>query len=323
VTGLRFVPTPAAAGVFVCAALLAGCATPPMTAALQADPPAALAPPVRLADVPFFAQADYQCGPAALAMVLAAGGSSITAEQLVPQVYLPAREGALQVEMLATARRHGRLALALPARLDSVLAEVAAGSPVIVLQNLSLPVAPRWHYAVVIGFDLASQEITLHSGTTPGLKLPIAVFERTWARSGHWAMVAVAPDRLPASADDATVLAAAAALERVDRGAALRSYQALTARAPALAGTWFGLGNVQFAGGDLAGAARAFERATQLDPQAADAWNNLALTHLADGRLAAAHAAAQRAVALGGPRAERYAETLAAIERNAASVPAR
>jgi tetratricopeptide (TPR) repeat protein len=323
VTGQRFDPTPAAAGVFVCAALLAGCATPPMTAALQADPPAALAPAAHLAAVPFFAQADYQCGPAALAMVFAASGSAVTAEQLVPQVYLPARAGALQAEMLATARRHGRFALVLPARLDAVLAEVAAGSPVIVLQNLALPVAPRWHYAVVIGFDLASQEITLHSGTTPGLKLPIAVFERTWARSGHWAMVAVAPDRLPASADDATVLAAAAALERVDRGAALRSYQALTARAPALAGTWFGLGNVQFAGGDLAGAARAFERATQLDPQAADAWNNLALTHLADGRLAAAHAAAQRAVALGGPRAERYAETLAAIERNAASVPAR
>jgi tetratricopeptide (TPR) repeat protein len=294
-----------------------------MTAALQADPPSALAPSVRLADVPFFPQADYQCGPAALAMVLAATGSQVTAEQLVPQVYLPAREGALQAEMLATARRQGRLALMLPAKLDAVLAEVEAGTPVIVLQNLSLPVAPRWHYAVVIGFDLASQQITLHSGTTPGLTLPIAVFERTWARSGHWAMVAVAPDRLPASADDATVLAAATALERVDRGAALRSYQALTARSPTLAGAWFGLGNARYAGGDLAGATLAFERATQADPQAADAWNNLALTHLADGRLAAARAAAQRAIALGGPRTARYTETLAAIEQRAASSPAR
>jgi len=323
VTGLRFGLTPAAAGVFVCALLLVGCATPPMTAALQADPPAALVPPTRLTGVPFFAQADYQCGPAALAMVLAAGGSAVTAEQLVPQVYLPARAGALQAEMLATARRHGRLALVLPARLDAVLAEVAAGTPVIVLQNLSLPVAPRWHYAVVTGFDLAHGEITLHSGITAGLVMPIDVFERTWARSGHWAMIAMAPDRLPASADDATVLAAAAALERVDRGAALRSYKLLTARAPKLAGAWFGLGNAQYAGGDLASATLAFERATQIDPQAADAWNNLALTHLAAGRLAAARAAVQRAIALGGPRAERYLETLAAIERNAASVPAR
>jgi tetratricopeptide (TPR) repeat protein len=294
-----------------------------MTAALQADPPPARMAPIRLTHVPFFAQADYQCGPASLAMVLAADGSAVTAEQLVPQVYLPAREGALQSEMLATARRHGRLALVLPARLDAVLAEVAAGTPVIVLQNLSLPVAPRWHYAVVIGVDLASQEITLHSGTTPGLKLPLAVFERTWARSGHWAMVAVAPDRLPASADDATVLAAAAALERVDQTAALHSYRALTLRAPALSGAWFGLGNAQFAVGDLAGAARAFERATQLDPQSADAWNNLALTYLADGRTAAARTAAQRAVALGGPRAARYAETLTAIEQRAASSPPR
>ncbi len=103
----------------------------------------------------------------------------------------------------------------------------------------------------------------------------------------------------------------------------MRSYQALTARAPTLAAAWFGLGNARYAGGDLAGATLAFERATQIDPQAADAWNNLALTHLAEGRLAAARAAAQRAIALGGPRATRYTETLAAIEQRAASSPAR
>jgi tetratricopeptide (TPR) repeat protein len=309
---------PAAAGVFICAALLAGCATPPMTAGLRAEPPPALSAAVRLADVPFFAQADYQCGPAALAMVLAASGRAVTAEALVPQVYLPAREGALQAEMLAAARRHGRLAVPLPPRLDAVLTEVAAGTPVVVLQNLSLPAAPRWHYAVVIGFDLARQEITLHSGTTAALSLPLAVFERTWARSGHWAMVAVQPQWLPLTPDDATLLSSAAALERVDSTAAAGSYAALTQRSPDSAGAWLGLGNTRHASGDLAGAEQAFERATQIDPGAADAWNNLALTRLALGRSTAARSAALRAVEIGGPRAARYRESLAAIERAAA-----
>lgn len=313
------IPAPAAAGVFVCAALLAGCATPPMTAALATQPPPAIGRQALLGRVPFFPQDDYQCGPAALAMALAADGAPVAAETLVAQVYLPAREGSLQVEMLAAARRQGRLAVVLPPRLDAVLAEVAAGRPVIVLQNLSLPVMPRWHYAVVIGFDLDRQHILLHSGTTARLALPLSVFERTWARGEHWAMVATAPSILPASPDGASLLAASAALERIDPAAAGSAYAALTRRHPDLHGAWFGLGNASHATGDLDGAEQAFARATQLDPQAADAWNNLAATQLALGRVDEASVSARRAVALGGPRAARYRETLESIERRRGS----
>jgi tetratricopeptide (TPR) repeat protein len=207
------------------------------------------------------------------------------------------------------------LAVVLPGRLDAVLSEVDAGRPVIVLQNLSLPVLPRWHYAVVIGYDLDRQEILLHSGTTAQMALPMPVFERTWARSGHWAMVATEPSALPASPDASSLLAATAALERVNAAAAGRAYAALTVRHPSLYGAWFGLGNARYSAGDLAGAERAFLRATVTDPDAADGWNNLALTQLALGRVGDAHASAQRAVALGGPRAARYRETLEAVER--------
>jgi tetratricopeptide (TPR) repeat protein len=217
--------------------------------------------------------------------------------------------------MLAAARRHGRLAVVLPARLDAVFAEVDAGRPVIVLQNLSLPIFPLWHYAVVIGFDLKKQVVILHSGTTQQLALSMSVFERTWARSGHWAMVATAPDVLPASPDAETLLAAAAALERLNPRAASSAYDALTRRDPGFYGAWFGLGNSRHAQRDLIGALQAFERATQIDPRAADAWNNLALTQLALGHRAEARTAAERAVAIGGPRAARYRETLGAIDR--------
>jgi tetratricopeptide (TPR) repeat protein len=306
---------PAAAGVFVCAALAAGCATPPQTAALRAAPPASLAATRVLASVPFYAQDEYQCGPAALAMALAASGAAVTPQALQPLVYVPARQGSLQPEMLAAARRHGRLAVVLPPRLTAVLAEVAGGTPVIVLQNLSLPIAPVWHYAVVIGYDLAREEIVLHSGRTAEQRLPLAVFERTWARSGYWAMVATAPERLPMTPPDEALVAAAAALEAVDVAAARRAYAAILARAPALYAAWMGLGNSAYALGDPAAAAQAFARATQLQPQAADALNNLALALLASGRLDEARAAAQRAVEIGGPRLERYRQTLAAIER--------
>ena len=91
--------------------LLGGCAQlVPQTVALRTGWPAGVPQSVELAGVPFFPQDDYQCGPAALATVLAHSGVRVTPEALVPQVYLPARHGSLQVEMLAAARRHDRVA---------------------------------------------------------------------------------------------------------------------------------------------------------------------------------------------------------------------
>ena len=309
--------TPAAAGVVLSALLLAaalvGCATP-QTDQLARRAPDRLPRQALLANAPFFPQQQFQCGPAALAMTLNAGGLATTPEALQPQVFVPARAGSLQPEMLATARRHGRLAVVLPPRLDALLTEVADGRPVIVLQNLSLPIAPTWHYAVAIGYDLERGEIVLHSGLTERLRLPFEVFERTWARGGHWAMVADAPARLPRTPDADALLAAALALERVDAAAARAAYDALTRRAPTLL-AWMGLGNTAHAAGDHAQAASAFEHATALDAQSADAWNNLANALLALGRRDEATRAAQRAVAIGGPRSDRYRATLTTIER--------
>ncbi len=318
--GVKSDAAPATAGVvlfalLLIALLLAGCATPPQTAALAAHAPAGLPRQALLGDVPFYPQQRYQCGPAALAMTLNAAGLATTPEQLQSQVYLPEREGSLQAEMLATARRHGRLAVVLPPRLDALLAEVADGQPVIVLQNLSLPIAPLWHYAVAIGYDLERGEIVLHSGVTERQRLPLDVFERTWARSGYWAMVASTPSRLPRTPPPDALLDAAIALERVDTAAARAAYLALTERAPQTMLAWIGLGNTAYAARDFAPAAAAFERATELDPRSADAWNNLANAWAALGHRDQALAAARRAIALGGPRVDRYRDTLSTIER--------
>jgi hypothetical protein len=91
-----------------CVVYLGGCATPQVDSVLR-DRPAAL-PASQSIQIPFFAEQDHQCGPAALAMVLDATGDTVTPQQLVGSVFIPAREGSLPPEMLAAARRHGRLA---------------------------------------------------------------------------------------------------------------------------------------------------------------------------------------------------------------------
>ena len=70
----------------------------------------------------------------------------------MPQVYLPERKGSLQVEMLAAARRHGMVSYQLAPRFEDMMREIAAGTPVVVLQNLGV-FSSGWHYAVAIGYD--------------------------------------------------------------------------------------------------------------------------------------------------------------------------
>ena len=83
------------------ALLLAGCTiNPPLQLA-----PLVAADTAQLRGVPFFPQTEYECGPAALAGVLGASGVAATAQSLSPQVYLPGRQGSLQVELVAAVRR--------------------------------------------------------------------------------------------------------------------------------------------------------------------------------------------------------------------------
>jgi tetratricopeptide (TPR) repeat protein len=257
---------------------------------------------VELSDTPFFPQERYQCGPAALATVLVARGVASTPDELVSQVYVPARQGSLQAEMIAAARRQGMLAVVVEPALDAVLEEVAAGHPVLVLQNLGLDWLPRWHYAVVVGYDLAAQELVLRSGTDARRLTQFGVFLKTWDRSARWGIVVLPPGTLPARPDAARYLDAASALEALGQPdaahAAHAAYQSAVARWPNDAVAWLGLGNTEYARGEHAAAEAAFRRAVGSDPQAFAAWNNLSYALAARGCIRAARTAALCAVRL-------------------------
>jgi predicted double-glycine peptidase len=298
--------TPALAGVVVCACLM-GCATPQMTQ-LRATPSRDLPAAADLAATPFFAQKEYECGPAALAMLLTAAGVEVTPQALVEQVYLPARKGSLQAEMQAATRRHGLVAYNLAPRVQTLLQEVAAGHPVLVFQNVSLPIYPVWHYAVVIGYDLERNSITLHSGETARMEMSLFTFERLWARGSYWAMLALAPSQLPASADAAGYARSVAALESSHPAAAQAAYAAALLRWPGQAQLLLGLGNTAYALHQLDAAATAYAQAADAQADFADAWNNLAQARLELGQPALAAQAIARAVALGGVRLAQYLE---------------
>lgn len=263
--------------------VLAGCA------GLDPGPRESLPAPgtggIELTGVPFFPQEDYQCGPAALAMVLVHSGIAVTPDALVPQVYLPERKGSLQVELVAAVRRNGRIPVPIGSEVSALSAELREGRPVLILQNLRLASWPAWHYAVVVGYDPEQAVFLLRSGRTERLATPAAELRRTWALAGNWGLLVLRPGELPASDDPARYLEAVAALEGTAEPAALiAAYRAALTRWPDDFTARFGLANALRESGDLAGAERVYRSLLAERPEEPAVVNNLADLLIRRGR---------------------------------------
>jgi tetratricopeptide (TPR) repeat protein len=265
--------------------LMAGCASiPPSVSELPEHARA-----IELEDTPFYPQERYQCGPAALSTVLAKSGAAVSLEEIVDKVYLPGRQGSLQVELLAAARTERRVPYVIDGSLAAVWRELDAGRPVLVLQNLGVAAIPRWHYAVVVGIDTDRGEVILRSGTDRRRVTPRKTFLHTWRRGGYWGMVALAPDQLPAAVDRARYFEAIAALEQAGRSAeAAVAWQTALGEWPGDTVALFGLANTSFVLRDYKAAEYAYRDLLARDQSLVAARNNLALTLAEQGKFDAA-----------------------------------
>lgn len=269
--------------------------------------------------VHFYAQDDYQCGPASLAMLLSQRGFSDTPESLKDRVYLPQRLGSLQVEMVAAAREHGLLVYPLEHTLLALLREVAAGNAVLVMQNLGFNWMPQWHYAVVVGYDLNTQEIILHSGTNKAQREPFNLFMRLWNRTERWAVIALPADQLPASAEPLVYLRAASDLEQSRQlDAAKRAYTTALHAWPDQAAARLGLGNVAWAQNQPEHAVAQFRALVSDFPTLKAGWNNLAVALAAVG---CTQAARQAEACANGTQAQ-AASALPQAEPPSCAIPA-
>jgi len=279
------------------AILLLGACTPVALTELVAKP-GELPQRAEVAEVPFVAQTDYYCGPASLAMVYGWLGRESSLEALVAEVYTPGREGTLRTDLITSVRRNGFLGVPVP-DLPGLFAEVAAGHPVLVLQNLGLTRYPQWHYAVVTGYDLQARAVRLHSGTRANLNMRLDAFIHTWMRGGSWGMVVLSAGQLPAAGTEREVALTAAGLERAGHNdAAARVYRAMLDRWPNSLGAHIGLANAASRADKPAASARHLRRAIRAHPRSAAAWHNLAMVLAALDDPVAASVAARRAIAL-------------------------
>ncbi|MEW8507081.1 MAG: PA2778 family cysteine peptidase [Candidatus Thiodiazotropha sp.] len=232
---------------------------------------------LELETTPFHSQKDYQCGPAALATLLEDSGIAVTAESLLPQVYLPKKRGSLQLEMVAASRRYNRIPYVIKPDLNSLLKELQAERPVVVLQNLGLSLVPVWHYAVVIGYSAQKDEIILRSGVTRRKLLSSHRFLDTWKAGSHWGMILLKPGELPAAPELLPYLKAVAAMERLAPADSLiAAYGAALRRWPDSSIAHFGLAAAHHAKGQLKAAEDGYRKVLANKPDDPATLNNLA-----------------------------------------------
>jgi ABC-type bacteriocin/lantibiotic exporter with double-glycine peptidase domain len=171
--------------ILAAAATLAVAAAPAVAATDRAA--------VRL-DVPLIEQAPERCGPAALAMVLRFHGGGPAAAAAAERAYDPAFRGALLTDLAAAARRAGyRAAIETPAE-DSLAAHLRRRLPPVLLYRRGFGPVSRGHYAVLVGWDPARREYTLHDGGRRPRRMGAADLMRRWRTAGGLALIVRPPE---------------------------------------------------------------------------------------------------------------------------------
>lgn len=199
--------------------LLESCMIAPQTKSFL-ERPSNIPQTHEIQNVEFFPQEAFYCGPTTLAEALNFYDIEVKPEEVAPSLFIPGREGSLQIEMVSSARRYGLLAYAETTTIERLLSLVSENIPVIVLQNLGTSWYPRWHYALVIGYDLQDETVMLHTGLSERRVASMELFENTWRRGDYWMLVAIPPQKTSQYLDPFLYVRAAQDLMEVNQEAA-------------------------------------------------------------------------------------------------------
>lgn len=166
---------------FLCGLMMAGCAGEKLRSVT----------PPQFLSVPFFPTKTDQCGPSALASVLAFWKSPADIEGLKREIYITRLKGTLSMDMLLAAESHGLKASVYEGSLDDLRLQVKKGYPPILFVNLGYDLFPIGHYIVVTGFDDGRGGVFAHSGSTPNKFISYKQLLRSWNKTDRWTLLAV------------------------------------------------------------------------------------------------------------------------------------
>jgi len=141
--------------------------------------------------VPFFAQEDHQCGPAALAGVLGLLGDPVTPEEVAAAVYRPGLRGSVSLDLALYPRTRGLASRFFRGTPEDLLAAVDAGRPLVLMLDQGFGGVHFFHYAVLTGYGPSG--VVLNSGQRQGLAVSWASFLAEWAGADNWTLEVTRP----------------------------------------------------------------------------------------------------------------------------------
>lgn len=262
--------------------IFSGCVSVTPQAEKLLGNPGGLPPSARIEGVPFIQQSANYCGPAVLAMALNWAGDKAPLAEVAAQVYTPGLKGTLQSDMIGASRRRGLMAVPIQG-MEALFAEVAAGHPVIVFENLALPWLPQWHYALVFGYDLQKQTVLMHSGPEAFKEWDLRKFERSWKLADYWGLVVLPAGTLAQTPGELDQVRAAVALEQMGKWEeADQAYQSLLKRWPGSLAPWIGRANIAYGRKNFSRAAQLLKEALRFHPGDRALLHNLAVAEEAN-----------------------------------------
>jgi len=134
-----------------------------------------------IAGVPFFPQQQQDdCGPSALASVLAFRGQSVPVAKIAEAVYDPRLGGSLLPDMENFARQRGFATRSGRGHLELLRQAVDAGRPVVIPLETGFWHLSRPHYVVIFGYD--QQRFLVHAGVKEGVFIDADQLLQRWEK---------------------------------------------------------------------------------------------------------------------------------------------
>jgi tetratricopeptide (TPR) repeat protein len=140
-------------------------------------------PPTIIADVPFFKQKRYNCGPAALACVYNFRGVRQSTEEISERIYSREQKGSLNLQLLIDAREQGLTATMYSGSFEKIRGAVDSETPLILMISEG---ADSLHYIVVVGYEESDlSTIFAHDGYEPYKPHSRETLEKKWSATGY------------------------------------------------------------------------------------------------------------------------------------------
>ena len=134
-----------------------------------------------IAQMPFFPQDDYQCGPSSLAAVLTYRGTATTPNVIAAEIFSGSARGTLDLDMVFYAEGKGLKVNRYAGTPEDIRQNIDNGNPLIVLTDYGFWVYEKGHYMVIVGYNDAG--FVVNSGKDHELFFPEAEFLKIWKKA--------------------------------------------------------------------------------------------------------------------------------------------